>query len=128
MNAGKRGHDADVDGNGDTKRQRAGGAERDAEGGGLQVTLLLDVTRDGNDLGDLSLDLKPLQVTFPSLASGHPPDMCSERTVLAIGGPLAVTLKLLLWCRFVRLGGMRKRMSSCSMPPCPASTRRFQSA
>lgn len=69
--AGKRAHDEDADGNDaedsdirNAKRQRASGEDRDAVGGGLRVTLLLDVTRDGDALGDLALDLKPLQVSL----------------------------------------------------------------
>lgn len=70
MSAGKRRHDADADGSDNPKRHRAVGPEGDAQGGGLRVALLLDVTRDGSDLGDLSLNLKPLQVSLQRFRAG----------------------------------------------------------
>lgn len=47
-----------------TKRQRLKAVDDDRASKGLRVSLKLDVTRDGASLGDMNLELKPLQVRF----------------------------------------------------------------
>lgn len=136
LSAGKRGYDAngndaeDLDAT-DAKRQRASGGDRDGGGGGRRVELQMDVTRDGAALGDLNLELKPLQVRL-QVIQVVACSCCQLCSPVHFGGTSCSSCRSdiitmhMFGCRFVRLEGMQRRMSNCSMLHCPGSMHRFR--